>query len=187
MKKLVLVLGLALAVAIPAVALAGDSGQGKTRLHSVNADTLGTVTGQIQFRDDGSTLTLKGHARGLDASAPAGTYFSLIYDNASVAVPTPGAPEVCEPSAFDNSAIPGQGLTLAQMGLDGIPPALSRGLVWTVDSQGKGTLVATRTGDGYVPLDRFRTISIRDGRIPGPLGPGSGPDAVAACGVESTP
>ena len=130
------------------------------------------IEGEIEFTDDGSTLTIVGEADGMDPAAPPGTYVSLIYDNESVAT----GPEACEPIIFD------------EFDPDFLLPTMFIG-VWSVDEDGEGTLEATNTNGGadYVPLDKFRTISIRDRRIVGgPVGPGSGPLAVAACGVVET-
>ncbi len=125
------------------------------------------IEGEIEFTDDGSTLTIVGEASGMDPTAPFGTYVSLIYDNGSVAT----GPDACEPAIFDPEDP------------DFLLPTMFIG-VWSVDAEGEGTLAATNTNDGadYVPLDKFRTISIRDTRI----NDGFGPEAVAACGVVET-
>ncbi len=122
------------------------------------------IEGEIEFTDDGGTLTIVGEADGMD---PDGFYVSLIYDNASVAT----GPDACEPAIF-NPADP-----------DFLLPTMLIGF-WSVDEDGEGTLVATNTNFGadYVPLNKFRTISIRDTSIDD----GFGPLAVAACGVVET-
>ena len=125
------------------------------------------IEGEIEFTDDGSTLTIVGEAEGMDPTAPPDTYVSLIYDNGSFAT----GPDACEPIIFDPTDP------------DFILPTMFIG-VWSVDEEGEGTLEATNTNGGadYVPLDKFRTISIRDTRI----NMGFGPEAVAACGVVDT-
>ncbi len=117
------------------------------------------IEGEIEFTDDGTTLTIVGEADGMD---PGVEYHSLIYDNGSVAT----GPGACLPTIFDPTDP------------DFLLPTMFIG-VWSVDEDGEGTLAATNTTGGYVPLGKFRTMSIRDTRING----GFGPDAVAACGV----
>jgi len=114
--------------------------------------------------DDGTTLTVNGTATGLTPGIP---YASLIYDNGSV----PGGPEACEPTIFDETD---PDFLLPTMFVD----------LWDNNGDGTGTLAATNIVDDetgarvYVPLDKFRTISIRDLTINN----GFGPAAVVACG-----
>lgn len=138
---------------------------GLALLHPVNRSD---IIGVVEFTDDGSTLTVNGVASGLD---PGAVYVSLIYDNGSVS----GGPEACEPTIFDPSD-PDFILLTMFVG------------VWDVDAAGNGTLEAENildedTGERvYVPLSKFKTISIRDTRI----NEGFGPEAVVACGDEAT-
>ena len=122
------------------------------------------VRGRITFTDDGSTLTVTGTATGL---TPGEIYVSLIYDNGS----SPGGPEACEPTIFDPTDP------------DFLLPTMFVG-VWVNAGDGTGTLAAINTNGGadYVPLSKFKTISIRDTSINW----GFGPLAVAACGEEAT-
>ena len=147
----------------------GDDGGVATAEADLGTLNASGIEGEIEFTDDGMTLTIIGEADGMDPTAPFGTYVSLIYDNGSVAT----GPDACEPTIFN------------QNDPDFILFTMFIG-VWSVDEDGEGTLAATNTNGGtaYVPLNKFRTISIRDTRIlGGPVGPGSGPLAVAACGV----
>ena len=138
-----------------------DADEAETDLHPLNGSG---IEGKIELTDDGSTLTFIGEADGMDPTALPGTYVSLIYDNGSVAT----GPDACEPTIF-TPANP-----------DFILPTMFIG-VWSVDEDGEGTLAATNINGGadHVPLNKFRTISIRDTRING----GFGPEAVSACGV----
>ncbi|MEE8199322.1 MAG: hypothetical protein V3R48_06380, partial [Thermoplasmata archaeon] len=126
------------------------------------------VTGEIKFKDDGTSLLITGKAKGL---TPDVLYISLIYDIGSSAV----GGEACEPTIFG--------------GPDSILPTMFVGF-WFVDEDGEGKLLARNIFDDdnpgtttYVPLSKIGTISIRDSRVIGPFGPGSGPSAVVACGV----
>ena len=130
------------------------------------------VTGEIEFEDDGTTLTITGEAEGLIPGVP---YASLIYDIAS---PAEG-PFACEPGIFDPSD-PNFIITTMFIGL------------WDVDEDGEGELSAINIVDDttgervYVPLELIGTVSIRDFTVPNPGPPffdGSGPAAVVACGV----
>lgn len=135
---------------------------GRAVLHPINRSG---VRGRVEFTDDGSTLTIHGVARGLD---PAGTYISLIYDNGS----PPRGPNACEPTIFD-PADPGFLLPTMLVGN------------WTVDGDGNGTLTAVNiqsniTGTRvYVPLGKFKTISIR--QVVPPFTP---PFPLLACGEK---
>lgn len=134
---------------------------GRATLHPVNQSG---VDGEIAFLDNGSTLMILGSAAGLDSDT---IYVSLIYDNGSV----PGGPTACEPTIFDPSD-PDFLLTTMFIG------------AWMVQGDGMGALAETDVVDQvsgqrvYVPLTKFRTISIRDTSING----GIGPEAVVACG-----
>lgn len=112
----------------------------------------------ITFVDDGTDLHITGTVRGLD---PAGIYISLVYDIKSV----PGGPLGCEPAIFDPTD-PGFLLPTMFVGF------------WAVDGAGNGTLAETNIEGAYVPLGRFKSVSIRDIRINN----GFGPTAIVACG-----
>lgn len=135
---------------------------GRARLHPENQSG---VKGVIEFIDNGSTLTINGTATGLD---PAGTYISLIYDNGSV----PGGPEACEPAIFDPTD---PGFLIPTMRVGGFTT------VWAVDANGNGTLTAVNIVGVYVPLTKFRTISIR--KTTGLTRP---PFPLVACGEVAT-
>lgn len=146
----------------PSFSHASGVATGRAQLHPVNQSG---VKGVITFVDDGTKLEIVGTARGLD---PARTYRSLIYDIKS----PPGGPEGCEPAIFDPTD-PGFLLPTMLIGL------------WSVDQAGSGTLAATNilnTNDpsnrAYVPLGKFKSVSIRDVGING----GRGPTAIVACG-----
>ena len=162
MKKL-LTLTVAVLVAIPAVALANGELEGEADLDSIGGSG---VTAEIEFEDDGSTVTIEGEAEGL---TPGKTYVSLIYDNGSVAMPDELA---CVPTILGG---PGSILDRMFVGF------------WEVDADGDGELTATNfsnePGDStvYVPLDDFHTISIREIVSFEPL-----VDVLVACGVEIT-
>ena len=138
---------------------------GRARLHPSNQ---AGVKGVIHFTDNGGTLTVNGAVTGL---VPGVDYMSLIYDNKSV----PGGPEGCEPGIFDDSDP------------DFIIPTMFLGFLVN-NGDGTGTLAAVNTNGGadYVPLSKIRAVSVRDLRIPGPFGPGTGPAAVVACGEVAT-
>lgn len=164
MKKVVFVLALFVA---PAVLVAAHLplSIGHATLHPANQSG---VQGAIGFLDNGSTLVILGSASGLN---PDTVYVSLIYDNGSV----PGGPTGCEPTIFDPSDP------------DFLLPTMFVG-AWTVEGDGTGALSATDIFDEdsatrvYVPLTKFRTISIRDTTI----NDGIGPEAVVACGHVAT-
>ena len=135
-----------------------------------NAGSPTGVTAEIEFEDDGTTITITGEAEGLTPGVP---YASLIYDIGSFAQ----GPIACEPTIFD-PADPNNIFATMFVG------------IWDVDEDGEGTLSATNIiptfAPGppvYVPLSKIGTISIRDGTVMGPFGPGTGPAAVVACGV----
>ena len=139
--------------------------QGQATLPAINGSG---ISARIEFVDDGATLTVTGTASGLD---PAESYVTLIYDNGSV----PGGPNACQPTVFD----PNDPDFLLGTMLIGF---------WEIDPDGNGTLSATNTNFGadYVPLDRFRSTSVR--RIVGPPpAPGAPPlTELVACGHVAT-
>lgn len=143
----------------------GPGTTGKATLHPQNQSG---VKGRIDFIDDGTTITVNGTASGLTPGVP---YASLIYDNGS----SPGGPLACEPTIFDPTD-PGFILNTMFVGL------------WTVDGNGNGVLSEVNIVDDttgmrvYVPLSKFKTMSIRDLTI----NQGFGPDAVMACGEEAS-
>jgi hypothetical protein len=94
------------------------------------------ITGNISFIDNGTTLSVRGTATGLN---PAHDYFSLLYDG-----PAAGGPKACLP--VTNSQ------TDAQMIVG----------LWHVNSDGTGTISVDKKDDAYVPLNDVHTISIRD-------------------------
>ena len=161
------VVGLLL-TSVPALAVGGKIVRSSAVLDDVESNRSG-VTAEIEFRDDGEFLRIEGRARGLD---PGVSYVSLIYDNESVAE----GPDACEPAIFDPEA-PGSIIDRMFVGF------------WNVNEDGEGRLSMTniRHDDGrsvHVGLEEFHTISIRDSTVVGEFGPGSGPAAVVACGVE---
>ena len=150
----------------------GDEREGEAELEDPGNYAFGPsgVTAEIEFVDDGTTLTITGEAEGLDPTIP---YASLIYDIAS---PAEG-PFACEPFIFG--------------GPDSIITTMFIGL-WDVDEDGDGELSEINIVDDiteervYVPLSKIGTVSIRDLTVPNPGPPffdGSGPAAVVACGV----
>ena len=142
-KKIILLALVAMmATLVPLVVFAKDSetATGQAKMHPENQSG---IKGKITFEDDGATLTTTGTATGL---TPGAIYVSLIYDNGSV----PGGPTSCEPTIF-NPADP-----------DFILPTMLVGF-WVNNNDGTGTLAAINTNGGadYVPLSKFKTISIR--------------------------
>ena len=160
-----------LIVAIPAFVSAAPGGSMQTATVTLRTLNNSGISGHLTIRDDGSGLSIRGTAQGLD---PAIVYISLLYDISSVA--TGGF--ACEPALGIGAAtaeLPGR-LTIDEMGLVGfaVPD-----LVWDVSPNGHAQL----SGTVDVDLDRVRTISIRSLDIIGEFGPGTGPLAVMACGV----
>ncbi len=132
------------------------------------------ISGEVTFRANGSELSVKGEAEGMD---PGVFYVSLLYDILSVAT---GA-FACEPGFdFSNPFLgatedaPGR-LTLDEMGV--VDFGATALLVWVIGDHDNGE--RTVNGTVNVDLDRLRTISIRDTSIGG----GIGPAAVVACGL----
>lgn len=148
---------------------------------------VGEEVGTISVVDDGSALTITGEASGLMADEDQ-RYVSLFYDRAA----SVQGPRACEPGrnvGFAPESDHPLALTLGQMVIGpGTPPhsILVLGAphaTWDVDSDGGATLgqpTPTSTLE-YVPADMVGSVSIRDTEIDGPIGPGTGPDAVVAC------
>ncbi|MGH8567321.1 MAG: hypothetical protein ACREXU_04715 [Gammaproteobacteria bacterium] len=121
------------------------------------------VRARIAFIDNGVDLIVLGTATGLDSAK---TFISNIYDVGSVAT----GPNACEPTIFDPND---RGFILPKMFLG----------TWAVDADGVGKLTAINTNNGndFVPLQRFKTVSIR--RF---VAPGNPPETVLeACGSVS--
>lgn len=149
--------------------------------------SVGEKVGTISVVDDGSELAITGEASGLTADGDQ-RYVSLFYDNAS----SVQGPHACEPGknvGFAPQSDHPLALTLGQMVIGpGTPPhsILILGAPhasWNVDSDGEATLgqpTPTSTLE-YVSADMVGSVSIRDTEIDGPIGPGTGPDAVVAC------
>ncbi|MGQ0595190.1 MAG: hypothetical protein ACT4QB_21900 [Gammaproteobacteria bacterium] len=124
---------------------------------------VSTVRARIAFIDNGIDLIVIGTATGLD---PRKTFISNIYDIRSVAL----GPNACEPTIFDPTE---PGFILPTMFLG----------TWEVDAAGVGKLSAVNTNNGkdFVPLRKFRTVSIRQ-----LVAPGDPPQTVLeACGRVS--
>ncbi len=137
-----------------------------TRFGSSTLEPIGdsAVRARIAFIDNGVDLIVIGTATGLD---PSETFISNIYDIGSVAT----GPTACEPTIFDPND---PGFILPTMFLG----------TWVVDAEGVGKLTAINTNNGndFVPLRRFRTVSIRQF-----VAPGNPPETVLeACGNVST-
>ncbi len=169
-SKVAMVVVVALIVGIPFSVSAHEEQDDRASAKLRNLDGSGGGSGgngEANFRDDGAGISIEAEAEGLDTGIP---YRSLLYDIDSVATGS----LACEPAfgvAGPTEEHPA-GLTLAQMGA---------GLLnWVVDHDGKGQLSGTVPD---VNLDRVRTMSIRDPRVPGPFGDGTGPAAVVACGL----
>ena len=153
-KSLVLlILGIGAMVASPIVALADEQATGEARMHDVATPPSG-ITGIVTFQDDGNHLYISGTATGLDEDE---NYLSLIYDKGSVASGVPVAfndynpladPQApCEPTILDG-------------GDDDISATMFIGF-WTNNGDGTGNLNVVDIGGVRVPLEKFRTVSIR--------------------------
>lgn len=158
----------------------------------LNGFQRGERVGTLSVTDDGSSLTVTGSASGLD---PEVVYVSLFYDKRSSAQGSPKSgraavnASACEPGVGTAlGADHPQFLTAGQME---IGPGSSPGPLawWDVAPDGSATLGPTSTHE-YVPVEEIGTVSIRDTRIAqvdldgdGEPEPGTGPDAVVACGV----
>lgn len=147
-------------VAVPLIAQApGGQATAKAVLLPINESG---IHGRIVFLDTGSPdnlLVISGTARGLDTSQGQ-VYFSLLYNVGSVST----GPAACTPAPP-----PAPQITDAQMFT----------AFWRVDPDGTGTLLATKSGDFYVPLSQVATMSIREAT------PGSNPpffNVLRACG-----
>lgn len=163
-----------------------------TQAAEMNNFRRGEKVGTLTVVDDGSELTVTGEAHGLD---PEVVYVSLFYDKRSSAQGSPSSPKAatnaaaCEPGTGTalGSDHP-QFLTAGQME---IGPGDSPGPLawWDVKEDHSATLGPTSTHE-YVPVKKIGTVSIRDTRIAqvdldndGEPEPGTGPEAVVACGV----
>jgi hypothetical protein len=109
--------------------------------------------GNVTYTQTSTGVHGTGTATGLQPSFA--RYVTLVYDRGSV----PGGPDNCEPS-------PGNAM-----------PSMFVG-IWSVDSQGNGTLIQAVADSEIAPLGEFDTTSIRDTTINSGFGPG----AVVACG-----
>lgn len=136
-KLVVLVAALLAGVLVPsATALASSEREAEAELATFTIDVpSSTVTAEIEFVDTGSSLNVKGEAKGL---VPGERYISLIYGNGSVST----GPRACLPAAF---------LSQAKMFLG----------MWVVNPDGEGTLNVTKTGASYTPIGTFATVSVR--------------------------
>lgn len=159
-----------------------------TEAAGMNGLQRGERVGTLSVTDDGSDLTVTGEASGLD---PEVVYVSLFYDKRSS---VQGSPESGNAATNASACEPGLGedhpqfLTAGQME---IGPGTSPGPLawWDVDPDGTATLGPTSTHE-YVSVKKIGTVSIRDTRIAqidldgdGEPEPGTGPEAVVACGV----
>lgn len=117
---------------------AGDAVGAFAHEHSFNQ-----IQGTIIFTDDGSTLTVNGHATGM---TPGLTYVSFIYGTGSF----PRGTLACLPPSPNN-------LTATQMTLG----------TWLPVNSPVRTLQAAKTGSSYAPLSSFATSSIRYDSNPG--------------------
>ncbi|MFH0352413.1 MAG: hypothetical protein ACHBMF_10880 [Chromatiales bacterium] len=163
--KRTLLTALILTATLTSVGQAQADGVRVTRFGSATLDPIdaSAVRARIAFIDNGVDLIVLGTATGLD---PGKTFISNIYDNGSVAT----GPNACEPTIFDPND---QGFILPTMFLG----------TWVVDATGIGKLTAVNTNNGkdFVPLRKFRTVSIRQF-----VAPGSPPETVLeACGNVS--
>lgn len=147
-------------VAVPIVAQA-PAGSSTAKAFILPIDESG-IHGRIVFLDTGSPdnlLVISGTATGLDA-AEGDVYFSLLYNVGSVAT----GPAACTPAPPPAPQITGAQMFTA---------------FWRVNPDGTGTLLATKSGDFYVPLNQVATMSIREAT------PGSNPpffEVLKACG-----
>lgn len=148
-KIITLAMAIALLIAIPAVVFAAAVMKAES-----HATPPTTIEAKFKFKDNGSTLTIHGKAKGL---TPGKVYRSLIYGPGSLVKGV----LACDPNDPN---------TLGPRMLVGF---------WDVAADGKGTLSATNItslADGsvaYVSLAEIGTISVRGGAA-GPI--------VVACG-----
>lgn len=160
-----------------------------TEAAEMNDFQRGEKVGTLTVEDDGSELTVTGEAHGLDPEAPG--YVSLFYDKRSSVQGSPASgnaavnASACEPGVDPDHPL---FLTAGQMeiGPGDDPGPLD---LWNVDPDGTAILGPTSTHE-YVPVRKIGTVSIRDLRIAqvdldgdGQPEPGTGPEAVVACGV----
>lgn len=136
------------------------------------------VHGVVAITDDGSELMVTGLALGLDPGNTAG-YASAFYDLASQL----RGPLACEPGknvgvGTDHPL----SLSLAEMTIGSAFLAP----IWIVGSDGRGGFGPVDSDAhgamDYISVDKIGTVSIRNLSVDGPVGPGSGPAAVVACG-----
>ncbi len=137
-----------------------------------------SVSGKVKLTDDGSGVTVKGKAEGLD---PAQDYFSLFYDILSAST----GPKRCIPGRVGNQKLTTDDaafINKAEMGepdpVD-LPGIAAFPLAWSVNSDGDGSLEGTVDDVG---LDRIKTISIRKCEEPGANCDLDG-DVRVACGL----
>ena len=125
------------------VAAAAAGGLGFPKRGRVAADPPTSIRAEFRLVDDGTKLTVVGHARGM---TPGVTYGSLIYDVGAVAE----GPRACAPSIF-NPTDPDFILNTMFLGL------------WKVDKSGRGTLSTINTNGGldFVPLSKIGAVSVR--------------------------
>ncbi len=162
-----------LLVAIPSLVSAGPGGS-KLKARALLRPVGGSgVSGKVDITDDGSGVTVKGTATGLD---PAEDHFSLFYDILSASTGdrpcVPGRVDggtrgfnievrAGKPDRFDPAFISDEEMGEPAGGVKGIS---GFALVWDVNLAGRGRLKGTVDDVG---LDRIRTISIRQCDDPG--------------------
>lgn len=163
--KRTLLTALILTATLASVGQAQADGVRLARFGSATLAPIGdsAVRARIAFIDNGVDLIAIGTATGLD---PSKTFISNIYDIGSVATGS----NACEPTIFDPNE---RGFILPTMFLG----------TWEVNAEGVGKLTAINTNNGkdFVPLRRFKTVSIRQF-----VAPGNPPETVLeACGNVS--
>jgi len=167
-----------LLVASPSLVSADDPDELEAKVLLREVDGSG-VNGKVDIKDNGSGVSVKGKAKGLN---PSEDYFSLFYDILSAST----GPKVCRPGRVGNQKLtvddaafitdeemgePASGA----VGIDGFA------LVWDVEPDGDGRLKGTVADVG---LDRIRTMSIRKCDTPGDgCDPAPGQSDVVACGL----
>ena len=144
-KLIMLVLAVASLMVIPVVVLAAQSDG------TAHAKPPTNISAKFTFDDDGTTLTIKGTAKGMDSGHP---YVTLVYGNGSLVKGV----DACEPPV----PAPAVELTFPEMFV----------ATWTVAADGTGLLgitdTITKTGPSYVALNKIATISVRGGILSGP-------------------
>ncbi len=129
-------------ILIPVLAQAPSPGTARAFLAQINGSG---IQARIIFLDTGSPdnmLVISGRATGLDTSQGQ-QYFSLLYNVGSVAT----GPAACTPAPPPAPQITGAQMFTA---------------FWRVNPDGTGTLLATKSGDFYVPLSEVATMSVRE-------------------------